>query len=421
MDTTQLEKTVLSCFFKDPNLLKDIHLLEEEDFLVLEHKRTFANLKEFSKKGIVLDLVTYTTNFKQENIVYLTEVIAQINAKSVNFTDYCKQLKEFTNKRKLLQITDKINKNIDSADVFDLAEREILSIRETTQSKSMYTSKEVIDTVVQQTFDRANNPNALLGLDTGFKKLNEVLDGIQPGFHVIAARPGMGKTSLAVDLALNLAVKQHKKIGFFTLEMSKEQIYQKMLIQEAMIESSRVYKATMTDREWDKFHKSAAVLYDSKIFISDDISKLEEIVSQARRLKKTEGIDAIFIDYLQLIECNKGDNENERTGNISKEFMNLWKELGVPVIAVAQLSRGPEQRTDKRPRLSDLRSSGQIEQDALTVIMLYRDEYYNPDSKEAGKVEVLIEKNRFGPTGTIKLGFVAPMTKFLDLERVANR
>ena len=420
MDTTQLEKTVLSCFFMDPNLLKDIDLLDEDDFLSDVHKRTFANLKEFAKKNLVLDLITYTTSFKSENVVYLTNLIAQVNAKSSNFADYCKQLKEFSNKRKLIQITEEIRNNIDSEDVFDLAEREILNIRDNSKSKQMYTSREVIDAVVQQTYDRASHPDKLLGLDTGFRKLNEILEGIQPGFHIIAARPGMGKTSLAVDLALNLAIRQGKKIGFFTLEMSKEQIYKKMLIQEAMIESSRVYKGTMSETEWKKFNESASVLYDSKIYISDDISKLEEIVSQARRLKKTEGIDAIFIDYLQLIDCKTGDSENERTGNISKAFMSLWKELGIPIIAVAQLSRGPEQRPDKRPRLSDLRSSGQIEQDALTVMMLYRDEYYNPDSKDIGIAEVLIEKNRFGPTGILKLWFIAPMTKFVDLDKLAR-
>lgn len=420
MDTTQLEKTVLSCFFVDPNLIKDINLISEDDFIVREHKKTFSNLKKFSKKGIALDLITYTSQFKDENVIYITDLVAQVNARSSNFTDYCKQLKDFSNKRKLIQVTQNINKNIDSPDVFDMAEKEILSIRETSQSKTMHTSKEVIQNVVQQTYERANNPDKLLGIDTGFKKLNEVIDGFQAGFHIIAARPGMGKTSLAVDLALNFSIKQKKKIAFFTLEMSKEQIYQKMLIQETMIESSRVYKATLTDSEWKKFNNSASVLYESGIFISDDINKIDEIVSQCRRLKKQENIEAIFIDYLQLIDCKHGDNENERTGNISKAFMQLWKELGIPIIAVAQLSRGPESRTDRRPRLSDLRSSGQIEQDALTVIMLYRDEYYNPDSKDAGKVEVLIEKNRFGPTGVFKLGFIAPMTKFIDLERMAK-
>ena len=421
MEAVQLERSILACFFLDQSFLKDIDILNEDDFTVNEHRKTFANLKSFAKTGLILDLVTYTSQFRDEKIIYLSHLVSQVNASSKHFYDYCKQLKAFTSKRKLLEITEKINKNINDPEIFDIAEREILSIRDNNKSKQMYTSREVIDIVVQQTYDRAENPNKLLGIDTGFKKLNEVIDGFQPGFHVIAARPGMGKTSFAIDIALNCALKSDKRVGFFTLELSKEQIYQKMLIQETMIEGDHIFKARMNDKEWEKFNRSASVLYNSRIFVSDDISKLEEIVSQARRLKKQEDIDIIFIDYLQLIDCSHGLNENEKTAKISRTLMALWKELGIPIIAIAQLSRGPESRNDRRPRLADLRNSGQIEQDALTVIMLYRDEYYDPNSKDQGRAEVLIEKNRFGPTGMFKLGFVGPMTKFVDLERVANR
>ena len=418
LDSLKLEQSILGCIFRDTNLLQDIDTLHTDSFSSDKHRKTLYNLKKFSKKGIDLDLVAYTTEFPDENVVYLTGLISNYEAVTKNFGTYCKQLNSIAKKRELLNVAELIKKDIESDEIFDIAEREIYSIRETNENKSMFTSKEVIQTVVDNTYRRMDNPG-LLGIDTGYQKLNNVTDGLQPGFHIIAARPGMGKTSFAIDLSLNAAIRENKKVAIFTLEMSKEQIYTKMIIQESMIEGSRVYKATMTDSEWKKFHDSANVINNQDIFISDNITELSQIVSQCRRLKRQHGIDLVIIDYLQLISCSIGSNENEVLGNISKAFVSLWKELNIPIVALAQLSRGPEMRTDRRPRLADLRGSGQIEQDALTVMMLYREEYYNPDSSSTGVVEVLIEKNRFGPCGMIKLGFIAGMTKFVNLREVA--
>lgn len=259
--------------------------------------------------------------------------------------------------------------------------------------------------------------NDVTGLTTGFRDLNKKINGLQRSdLLLIAARPAMGKTAFALNLVQNAALKGDASVAVFSLEMSKEQLVQRMIASQSTVELKKIKTGTLADNDWPRITDGMAILSGAKIHIDDTPGiKISELRSKCRKLKIEKGLDLVLIDYLQLME-GEGQNESrqQEIAKISRYLKILAKELDCPVVALSQLSRAPEQRADHRPMLSDLRESGSIEQDADIVMFLYRDEYYNPDTEKKNIGEVIVAKNRHGETGTVELVWFGGIQKFAD-------
>ena len=258
--------------------------------------------------------------------------------------------------------------------------------------------------------------HALTGLATGFRELDEMTSGLQPSdLIIVAARPSMGKTALCLTIAQNAAISEKAVVGFFSLEMSKEQLVMRMMSSEAKVDASRFRRGILSREEWERLARAIGTLSDARLFIDDTpgISVLEMRAKARRLAAEQKALDLIVVDYLQLMGgSRRNENRQQEVSQISRELKGLAKELNVPVIALSQLSRAPEARNPPRPMMSDLRESGSIEQDADVVAFIYREDYYKPTDENAGMAELLISKQRNGPTGTIKLAFLKEFTRF---------
>ncbi|MDQ3221416.1 MAG: replicative DNA helicase, partial [Acidobacteriota bacterium] len=258
--------------------------------------------------------------------------------------------------------------------------------------------------------------HALTGLATGFRELDEMTSGLQPSdLIIIAARPSMGKTALCLTMAQNAAITEKAVVGIFSLEMSKEQLVMRMMSSEAKVDASRFRKGILSREEWERLARAIGTLSDAKIFIDDTpgISVLEMRAKARRLAAEQKALDLIVVDYLQLMGgSRRNENRQQEVSQISRELKGLAKELNVPVVALSQLSRAPEARNPPRPLMSDLRESGSIEQDADVVTFIYREDYYKPTEENTGMAELIISKQRNGPTGTVKLAFLKEFTRF---------
>lgn len=266
-----------------------------------------------------------------------------------------------------------------------------------------------------------NRKGDITGLETGFRELDKMTAGFQRNdLIIVAARPSVGKTAFALNIAQNVATKTGENIAIFSLEMGAEQLVMRMLCAEGNINSQRLRTGTLTDEDWGKLTMAMGSLSNAGIFIDDTPGiRISEIRSKCRRLKQEHGLGMVVIDYLQLIQGSgrPGENRQQEVSEISRSLKELARELEVPVIALSQLSRGVEQRQDKRPMMSDIRESGSIEQDADIVAFLYRDDYYNKESENKDIIEIIIAKQRNGPVGTVELAFIKEYNKFVNLER----
>ncbi|MDA8442475.1 MAG: replicative DNA helicase, partial [Peptococcaceae bacterium] len=278
-------------------------------------------------------------------------------------------------------------------------------------------------TVLMETFDKIDylyrNKGNLTGIPTFFSDLDRMTSGWQPAdLVIIAARPSMGKTSLVLNMAQNAAVRQKVPIALFSLEMSKEQLVQRMLCAEAMVDQQRVRTGNLLETDWPKLALAVGPLSEAPIFIDDTVGiSVSELRAKARRLKVEHDLKMIVIDYLQLMTGSKRtESRQQEVAQISRGLKQIARELNVPVVALSQLNRGVEQRQDKRPVMSDLLESGAIEADADVISFIYRDEYYNPDSSKKGIAEIIIAKHRNGPVGMVELGFLKEFTKFVNLD-----
>jgi len=279
-------------------------------------------------------------------------------------------------------------------------------------------------TILLETFEKIEhlyaNKGNLTGVPSFFRELDRMTCGWQPAdLVIIAARPSMGKTALVLNMAQNAAVRAKVPVAIFSLEMSKEQLVQRMLCSEAMVDQQRVRTGELLDTDWPKLTRAVGPLSESSIFIDDTVGiSLAELRSKARRLKMEQGLGMIVIDYLQLMSVGrKAESRQQEVAQISRGLKGIARELKVPVLALSQLNRGVEQRQDKRPVMSDLLESGAIEADADVISFIYRDEYYHPDSDKKGIAEIIVAKHRNGPVGTIELGYLKEYTKFVNLDR----
>lgn len=425
----EAEKSVLGGIFLKPDSFGDIiEIITPNDFYKVGHRYIFEAMTECYNSGENIDPIVVMNKLKKINKfdeiggeAMLFDVIEGV-VTAAHIETHAKIIKEKSILRKLGDVGTKIvemsydgYEEVDT--ILDKAEGLIFKISESKESKDVISIKEAMTEEFMRLEEVFNNKGVATGISSGFVNFDEKTSGFNPSDLVIlAARPSMGKTAFALNLALNAAMKGDKSVLIFSLEMSSSQLLQRLLAVQSGIGLQKIRNGFLEDEEWGRLGIASGQLASSRINIADvpNVNVLE-IRAMARRLKAMNKLDMIVIDYLQLIKgTGKGDNRQQEISDISRSLKGIARELDIPIIALSQLSRAPEQRADRRPMLSDLRESGAIEQDADMVVFLYRDDYYNEESDEKGITEVIIGKQRNGPVGTVKLRFFHEITKFAD-------
>jgi replicative DNA helicase len=427
----EAEQSVIGSMILDKNAIATVlEKLQADDFHREGHKIIFQAILDLFTKDIPIDLVTLADHLKSIDkleyvggISYLTEIATSVPT-TLNLVSYINIVSDKSMLRKLIRASteimeDSYTKQDEVNAVVEEAEKRIFNIAEKRNSGGF----EAISTILERGFveiERVyNNKGTTTGVSTPFPELDRMTSGFQKGDMVlIAARPSMGKTTFALNLAEHAALREGKSIAIFSLEMGMEQLAYKFLCSEANVELTKLRNGDLDDRDWENIARASGPLSQAKIFIDDTAGiSVTEMRSKCRRLKLEHGIDLILIDYLQLMS-GKGESRQQEVSEISRSIKALAKEMQCPVIALSQLSRAPEQRADHRPMLSDLRESGSIEQDADLVMFLYRDEYYNQDTEDKNIAECIIAKQRNGPVGTIKMAWLGQYSKFARLDMV---
>jgi replicative DNA helicase len=374
-----------------------------------------------------IDAVTVSEELRRRDhlekvggIAFLASLIDLVPGVS-NIDYYAGIVEEHGLRRALIKAGGAVNElafrtDADIAGVLDRAEQSVLSVAEKRESKSMVSVGSLMDQVF--TMIEELDGNEPTGLNTGFRDLDQLLGGLHPeNLVVIAARPSMGKSTLALNIATNVAV-QGKTVAIFSLEMSKIEIVQRVISSVARLDSKLLRNGALDDRGWEKITGAATKMFKAPMYIDDSsVVNVTDIRAKCRRLRRSHQLDLVVIDYLQLMHGGNRENRQQEIAEISRSLKNLAAELKVPIIAVSQLNRLAEQREDKRPRLSDLRESGALEQDADIVMFIFRDEYYRTDTEAKGIAEVHVAKHRGGKTDTVKLTFLPDYTLFADLGR----
>lgn len=429
----EAEQSILGGLMLDREALDQVgDMLMAEDFYKPSHQKIYNAIKELHSKSQPIDIITVTNILQGEGSMdmvggpeYLVSLLDK-TISSANITSHAKIVKDKATLRRLIHINSQLIEKaydqdfIDVESFVDQAESEIFKIGENKTQSGLVGSMEIVKASIQKIEELYKNKAEITGIGTGFKKLDEMTAGMHPGeMTIIAARPSMGKTAFSLNIAQHMALRLKKTVAYFSLEMGKESMMMRMLSAESKVSMSEIRNGRIQDSAWPKLINAASALSEAPIFIDDTpgISPFE-IRSRARRLKAEHGLDVIMIDYLQLMSMKQKFNSREQeVAEISKSLKAIAKELQIPIVALAQLNRGVEGRTEKKPMLSDLRESGSIEQDADVIMMLYRDDYYdkeNPDKQ--GHAEVIVGKQRNGATGPVKLRFDAQYNRFRDAD-----
>ncbi len=429
-NSIEAEQAVIGSMLIDPVCVPEvIELLKPQDFYAEENARIFETIFSMFTNSAKIDAVTVLNELKllgyydeSGGRAYLIQLM-DITPTAANVREYVSIVRDKSMLRSVASVCAEIsNLAFEGAgaasDIAEIAEQKIYSVRHGREIKGLTHIKNIIIDLYANLDELARDGGKLPGIPTGFTDLDFMLTGLNKSdLILVAARPGMGKTSFAMNLALGAAKKTDKNIAVFQLEMSKDQLASRFLSNEALIDSRKLKTGELTEDDWIKIARASNVLSKTKIFIDDNPAiTVAEIKAKCRRMGDDLGL--IVIDYLQLMQSGKkSDNRVQEVSEISRSLKIMAKELNVPVVCLSQLSRASEQRADKRPMLSDLRESGAIEQDADIVLFLYRDDYYNEDSEEKNVAEVIIAKNRHGSTGTAKLQWIGQFTTFANQEK----
>ena len=424
------ERSVLGAALLSKDALFDVvEAVRPEDFYDPNHKEIFSVIYELSKKNAPVDALTVSEELDKRGSLEMVggrSYVAGLSSTTpttANAAEYADIVAEKASIRRLIEKADDIvikgyDKSMSATQLLDYAENGIFEISQARQKGAYIPLKDVLLSNIDA-IDRASKlEGGLTGVTTGFKDLDAKTSGLQKSdLIILAARPAMGKTAFALSLALNAAVKGGASVMIFSMEMAREQLGQRLLAMESKVDMQKLKTGRLERLDWDDVNNALEVLSGAQIFIDDTAGiSIMEMKSKCRRLKAEKNLDLIIIDYLQLMnpEGRTLDSRTQEISVISRNLKLLARELDCPVIVLSQLSRNPEQRTDHRPMLSDLRDSGSIEQDADIVIFLYRDEYYNENTDVPGECEVIIAKQRSGPTGTVKVAWLDKITKFVD-------
>ncbi|MGL5652450.1 MAG: replicative DNA helicase [Paraclostridium sp.] len=430
--SVESEQSILGSILLDKEAIITVtETIKPEDFYKEAHKIIYECMMKLNNKNEPIDLITLTEELKKQGhlediggISYITSLSTIVPTTS-NVKYYADIVKEKSVLRKLIRVSnDILNLGYDSSikveDILEKAEKRIFDISQEKSSEDFQT----INSVLMDTYDMIEklytSKEDITGITTGFDDLNKKTNGLQrTDLILVAARPAMGKTALSLNLVQNAALKGDASVAVFSLEMSKEQLVQRMLSAQSHVELKKIKTGNLDENDWPRIIDAMSVLSNANIYIDDTPGiKIGELRSKCRKLKIEKGLDLILIDYLQLMEGDGGnESRQQEISKISRSLKIIAKELNCPVVALSQLSRAPEQRSDHRPMLSDLRESGAIEQDADIVMFLYRDEYYHPDSERKNIGEIIIAKNRHGETGSVELVWLGEIQKFANKAR----
>ena len=424
------ERSVIGSMLIDSRCVSDVvGILKPEDFYLQENKDIFTTIYSMFSYSMNIDPVTVMEQMKQSGLYdeektrdYLLQVL-DVTPTAANAKQYAQIVADKSLLRQIANAATDISQIVSdevgtAQSIMDAAEQKIYAIRNGRSNQDLTPISTVLLSVYEQLAERAHSDSAIPGLSTGLRDLDSKINGLNKSdLLLIAARPGMGKTSIALNSALSVAKKRKKAVEIFTLEMSREQLASRLLSNESFVDSQLLLTGKLSEEEWGKLGLAAYALSQTDILVDDNPSiTVTEMNAKCRRV---DNLGLIIIDYLQLMTSATGkvsDNRVTAVGEISRALKIMAKELNVPVICLSQLNRANESRADKRPMLSDLRESGSIEQDADEVLFLYRDDYYNPDAEEKNVAECIVAKNRHGETGTVKLQWLPQFTTFSDRE-----
>ncbi len=407
-----------------------LEILEEDSFYFPQHRKIFSAIKQLFLEDKPVDLLTVTQLLKDKNLLeevggsaYLAE-IAEIVPAISNVKHYANLVRDKHILRRLIRASGDImqksyQSDIDAVQLLDEAERVIFEIaQERERGREVLRVGDIIKEVVTKIDDLYRRQDSVTGIPTGLIELDKITAGLHSGdLIIVAARPSMGKSALVTTIAEYVAVEEKVPVAFFSVEMSADQIAQRLLCSIARIDAHRVRTGFLSSSDWPKLTMAAGKLSEAPLFIDDSSGmSVMELRAKARRMKSRFNIGLVIVDYLQIMRgFGRAESRQQEISQISRSLKLLAKELNVPVIAVSQLSREVEKREDKRPRLSDLRESGSLEQDADVVLLLMREEYYYPTEENKGIAELIVAKHRNGPTGTVRLAFIKEYARFENL------
>jgi len=429
------EESILSaCILSHESLIEVIEILQSIHFYRSSHQKIFQAMTDLFAKNEPVDLVTLANKLKQKNQLsdiggasYLAKLVDTVPV-AVNAVHYANIIRDKAALRLTIQKSQNIIKSCledsdnDVSSIIDTAQREILSIEiEDPDDKNYETMAEIAEKGFDVLDERSKNPGKITGIPTGFTQLDMLTWGLQPSdLIVIAARPSMGKSGLSIGIARHVAIENNIPVAIFSLEMSKQQLLFRFLSDEAKVNGQKFRSGMFSQDDWRQLSHASGRIADAPIYIDDGGGlHINQVLRRSRRMWKKHGIKLIVVDYLQLMQGNKTESRDREIASITGGLKGLAKELNIPVIALSQLNRDLEKRSNKRPQLSDLRESGSIENDADVVAFIYRDEIYNKDEDNPNKgiAEIIISKHRNGPVGTVKLAFVDRYASFYNLDK----
>ncbi|THF73533.1 replicative DNA helicase [Cohnella fermenti] len=429
----EAEQAVLGAILLETEaLITSMERLRAEDFYSVAHQRIYEVMLDLNDDNEPLDLITLTAKLQDRGqleevggVTYLAK-LAHAVPTAANVEYYAQIVEEKSLLRRLIRTATQIVSNGYAGEdeigtLINDAEQRIMEISNRKSSSGFISIRDVL----MEVFDRVeflyNHKGGTTGIPSGFRDLDKMTAGFQRNdLIIVAARPSVGKTAFALNIAQNVAVRANETVAIFSLEMSAAQLVQRMVCAESNVDAGRMRTGFLEGDDWEKLTMAIGALSEAQVYIDDTPGiTVADIRAKCRRLKKEKGLGMILIDYLQLIQGRgkAGENRQQEVSEISRTLKQIARELEVPVIALSQLSRGVEQRQDKRPMMSDLRESGSIEQDADIVAFLYRDDYYNQDTEKKNIIEIIIAKQRNGPVGTVELVFLKSFNKFVSLDR----
>ncbi len=430
--STEAEQSVLGAMIMDSEAITTAsEIITGDDFYNKQYGLIFDTIVELQNSGSSVDLVTLQNKLKEKDVPpevssleYVKDFVSAVYT-SANIKNHAEIVQQKSVLRKLIRTTEGISNTCyagkdDVESILEDTEKKVFDIVQRRNAGEFVPIQQVVMNALDMIEKAAKNKGAITGVPTGFTDLDYSTAGFQPSdLILIAARPSMGKTAFALNIALHAALKCQKCVAIFSLEMSKEQLVNRLFAMESKVNSQNLRTGNLSDKEWDKLMEGAIEVGKSKLIIDDTGSiSISELRSKCRKFKLEHGLDMIMIDYLQLMTGNgKTDSRQQEVSDISRSLKALARELNVPVIALSQLSRKVEERPDHRPMMSDLRESGAIEQDADVVMFIYRDDYYNKDTEKPNVAEIIIAKQRNGPVGTIELAWLPDFTQFKNLAK----
>lgn len=431
-NSKEAEQSVIGSMIMDRDaIVTASEMLHKDDFYYQQYGIIFEAMVELFTAGQPVDLVTLQNKLKEKDVPeeisslgFVRELLASVPT-SANIKYYATIVSENAIKRRLIRTTESIENECYAGkesleSVLNKTEKDIFALLNSRSGGDFVPIRQVVLNALEKIENASKQSGSVTGVPTGFIDLDYRTAGLQPSdLILVAARPSMGKTAFVLNIAQNIAFKEGKSVAIFSLEMSKEQLVNRLFSLEARVDAQVLRTGNLSDADWEKLIEGAGIIGDSKLIIDDTPGiSISELRSKCRKYKLEQGLDIIIIDYLQLMTGSGRGSESrqQEISDISRSLKGLARELNVPVVALSQLSRAVEQRPDKRPMMSDLRESGAIEQDADVIMFIYRDDYYNKDTELKGISEIIIAKQRNGPIGTVNLAWLPEYTRFANLD-----